>query len=170
MPGPGPPTLAPPPTAAKSSKAARKRRKARQKKADSAAAAPAAKPGAKSNFKGERAEFMDHWYYKFLLVKGQPQKTHDTFWRDLYAAYWEKFPWHLPLDRDPYDSMPPPPDETPEVLLEKEDVVTKTQSVRMHYSRDHDCLADLSYSASRDICAIGRQPQGARNITRGAGW
>lgn len=66
-----------------------------------------------------------------LVRQSTGLKVHADFWRDFFDAYFDQFQWNLPYDRDPDPSFPPPPDETPEVMKEKEQTIEAIKEVSL---------------------------------------
>ncbi len=87
------------------------------------------KAGCQGNFHGQRADLIDEWYPEFLLTKGGPRRTQAKFWKAFFGAWWARFQWNLPLDRDPDPTFPPPPPETEEILAQKSLIIKLTQAV-----------------------------------------
>ncbi|KAF8184375.1 hypothetical protein K438DRAFT_1766448 [Mycena galopus ATCC 62051] len=64
------------------------------------------KRGQASDFKGARLEFLTSKIPEYLAAgkrRGKEVKTDGfpVFWPQLFAEYWRRFPWDLPLDKEP---------------------------------------------------------------------
>ncbi|KAJ7718106.1 hypothetical protein B0H14DRAFT_3521809 [Mycena olivaceomarginata] len=57
------------------------------------------KPGKPSDFQGEHAKFLEEFYPTYADASKRG-KTHNI-WKNFFISYWQKFPWRLPLMRDP---------------------------------------------------------------------
>lgn len=101
-----------------------RRKKTRQK------AKKGGKAGNQGNFHGERLAFMDEHFQGYRDVKGKGKIIMGEYWTALFPAYWAKFPWYLPLDKDP-DQLPlfPAPEASEETTAEKGRVIKKTEAV-----------------------------------------
>ena len=73
------------------------------------------------------------------MLKGASRKDQDKFFTRFFGLYWQQFQWDLPIDRDPYPDLPPPPAETPEVLERKGQIVEETQKVSSLKLRNNVC-------------------------------
>lgn len=100
------------------------------------------KAGCQGNFHGKRAETIDEYFPEFLLTKGGSRKIQAKFWKAFFAAWWARFQWNLPLDRDPDPLFPPPPVETEEILAQKSLIIKVTQAVSNSPIRS--CLVSLT--------------------------
>ena len=131
------------------SNAARRRRKEKRPK-------KGGKAGCQGNFHGQRAELIEQFYPQFALIKGAPRKLQNKFWDDFFEAYWAKFQWNLPLDRDPDPSFPPPPQETEEIVEQKRLIIKTTQEVSLSGPRRAMTASDLHFflSASQIAYAL----------------
>ncbi|KAI9056571.1 hypothetical protein FKP32DRAFT_1585928 [Trametes sanguinea] len=109
------------------------------------------KAGNQGVFHGARRDFLASHLQTFIALKGSARAQQKSFWQKLYGLYWAKFPWYIPLDKDPDDG-----DWTePDLLVQenyklKSETIEKTQAVRriqthMRYSRQ------VSLRTSRDI-------------------
>ncbi|KAI9061403.1 hypothetical protein FKP32DRAFT_1576114 [Trametes sanguinea] len=114
------------------SKPTRDRRRAKRKK-------KGGKPGNQGTFRGARAAFLSEHLPRFVGLKGSARKAQELFWRDLFGAYWKKWPWQIPMDKEPEDGDWPEPDtELPDILAEKGKVIEQTQKqiqTHMRYQR-----------------------------------
>ncbi len=89
------------------------------------------KAGCQGNFHGQRAAFIAEYFPDFVKVRGKARAIQNKFWKKCWDAYWARFPWNVPLDRDPDASdFPPPPEETAEILEQKKLIIRLTQNVR----------------------------------------
>ncbi|TFK81530.1 hypothetical protein K466DRAFT_604430 [Polyporus arcularius HHB13444] len=86
------------------------------------------KAGCQGNFHGMRAETIDQWFPEYLLTKGGARKIQAKFWDAFFAAWFKEFQWNLPLDRDPDPTFPPPPEETEEILAQKNEIIKLTKA------------------------------------------
>lgn len=106
-----------------------RRKKARQKKAKKGG-----KAGNQGNFHGERKSFFAEHFQAYSAVKGKGKRLMGNYFRLLFAAYWAKFPWYLPLDKDPCDlHLYPEPATTEEVTAEKGKVIDQTEQVTFYF-------------------------------------
>jgi hypothetical protein len=83
--------------------------------------APPKKRGQASDSAGACLAFLQSQlpgYVAASKLKGTSEAKTDgfgVFWGKLFHAYWEKFPWDLPLDQEPDPNvLPPPPPQTAE--------------------------------------------------------
>lgn len=62
------------------------------------------KTGKPSDFQGQREELLQEW----VLTYSNASKLGKTrgIWKSLFRAYWDKFPWRLPLRQDPDPNDP----------------------------------------------------------------
>src|SRR4051812_42845064 len=62
------------------------------------------KTGKPSNFQGQREELLHEWVPTYSNAS-KLGKTRGI-WNPLFRAYWDKFPWRLPLQQDPDPNDP----------------------------------------------------------------
>ncbi|KAF8146547.1 hypothetical protein K438DRAFT_1780838 [Mycena galopus ATCC 62051] len=82
------------------------------------------KPGNKGDLHGVREEFLMSKMEAYMVTS--KAKTTTTFWTGLFADYWKKFHWSLPLNQDPTDTDVYPDDNT--LTAAQEDTKSKVQS------------------------------------------
>lgn len=110
-----------------SSKQTRQRRKSKRK-------SKGGKPGNRSTFHGGRAEFLRSHLPVFVDLKGKSRKAQNKFWHAVFAEYWQKWPWEVPLDKEPDEGDWSSLDTSiPEVLELKGEVIKKTQNVSQYF-------------------------------------
>ncbi|KAJ3019455.1 hypothetical protein NUW54_g75 [Trametes sanguinea] len=103
------------------SRKTRERRRTKRKK-------KGGKPGNQGLFHGPRAAFLSEYMPRFVKLKNGARKAQDIFWRDLFGEYWQRWPWQVPLDKEPGDEEWPEPDTTlPDVFQVKGQVIEQTQ-------------------------------------------
>ncbi|KAL7279945.1 hypothetical protein ACG7TL_006356 [Trametes sanguinea] len=92
------------------------------------------KRGNRGLFHGARDTFLAEHLPNFVKLKGAARKAQNEFWRTLFQEYWDKWPWYVPLDKEPGDAEWPQPDTTLEaVMAEKGKIIKQTQKqIRTH--------------------------------------
>ncbi|KAF8214544.1 hypothetical protein K438DRAFT_1749648 [Mycena galopus ATCC 62051] len=133
---------------------------AKGKKGNKAASDPAddaqpKKRGQESAFKGAQLAYMTENVEAYIEAgkhKGREAKTDSlgSFWATFFDEYWKRFPWDLPLDKDPDPNAPPllPPETaeeayaalglnlSPEEAARKSKIQSETKSkVKRWFSR-----------------------------------
>jgi hypothetical protein len=75
------------------------------------------KTGKPSDFLGKRAELLQEWVptYSNASKLGKTRQV----WKPLFRAYWDKFPWRLPLKQDPDANDPTDYALTPQTAEEE---------------------------------------------------
>ena len=105
------------------------------------------KAGHQSVFTTQRLDYLGKHLERFLSLRGATRALQKQFWEDVYAGYWEKFPWFLPVNKDPdgeVDLVEPEGLDDEEALAAKGQVIKRTQDV----SDPTELLIMLRYSPS----------------------
>ncbi len=87
------------------------------------------KAGCQGNFHGMREQFIIEKFPAYLGVKGTARSLQNKFWNGFFGEWFDRCQWNLPLDQDPDPSFPPPPEETPEILAQKAQIIKLTKAV-----------------------------------------
>ncbi|KAI9056789.1 hypothetical protein FKP32DRAFT_1681955 [Trametes sanguinea] len=104
------------------SKPTKQRRKSKRK-------AKGGKAGNQGTFHGPRHDFLAEYLPAFIKLKGAARAQQKEFWQKLYSAYWQKWPWYVPHDKEPEDGEWPIPDlDNEENVRQKGEVIEQTQA------------------------------------------
>ncbi|OJT12471.1 hypothetical protein TRAPUB_10979 [Trametes pubescens] len=116
-----------------SSKATRTRRKKKREP-------KGGKPGNPGIFHGARRDYLHEHIKTFAELKHKARGSQNTFWEKLYAGYWSRWPWYIPLDKEPDEGSWAEPDTTnPEQLKAKGKVIKITQGqIRNHMRNERN--------------------------------
>lgn len=114
---------------------------------------PAKKRGTRSDFQGQRADFLVGWLVQYQEAS-RAKKTGEL-WRDLFAQYWYNFPWRLPLTEDAPGEIvidtegwkaPVKPIETLTPVEEEEKTKIMQATERVIQTRLCECIADCLWA------------------------
>ncbi|KAI9062818.1 hypothetical protein FKP32DRAFT_1603808 [Trametes sanguinea] len=112
------------------SKPTKHRRKSKRK-------AKGGKAGNQGTFQGPRHDFLAEHLPAFIKLKGAARAQQKDFWQKLYNAYWHKWPWYVPRDKEPEDGEWPVPDlDDEDNVRQKGEVIEQTQAVYLRSSKD----------------------------------
>ncbi|KAI9069585.1 hypothetical protein FKP32DRAFT_1671251 [Trametes sanguinea] len=124
------------------SKAAVARRKSKRKP-------KGGKAGNQGVFHGARLDFLGSHLQAFIRLKGTARSQQKAFWQNLYGLYWAKFPWYVPLDKEPEDGDWSEPDLD---LQENHELKSKTIELTQARIQTHmRYCRQVSLRANKDI-------------------
>lgn len=109
-----------------SSKAARTRRKKNREP-------KGGKSGNPGIFHGTRRDYLHEHLETFVDLKNSSRGSQKEFWDKLFAGYWSRFPWYVPIDKEPDEGSWVEPNTTdPKELETKGMVIKTTQKVHIY--------------------------------------
>ncbi|KAL7284472.1 hypothetical protein ACG7TL_001763 [Trametes sanguinea] len=119
------------------------------------------KPGNPGLFHGPRGDFLAEHLETFISLKGASRKAQDSFWRQLFQKYWGKWPWYIPIDKEPGEAVLTEPDTTiEEVLVAKGEVIKQTQQRSVFQMKHHNPWAPVL----QELAELTQPLPGARRL------
>ncbi|CDO70037.1 hypothetical protein BN946_scf184551.g5 [Trametes cinnabarina] len=132
------------------------------------------KPGNPGLFHGPRGDFLAEHLETFISLKGVSRKAQDSFWCQLFQkcishyttcplpeeySLSNKWPWYIPIDKEPGKAVLTEPDTAiEEVLVAKGEVIKQTQQRSVFQTKHRNPWAPVL----QDLAELAQPLPGAR--------